>query len=452
MIKLLLSRGILFLSKMEDIYSLLLIFTLILLNGSFVAAEFSIARVRKTHIDHIAESSEPEHSKVQIATAKLLQKILANMNDYISACQVGITVASLALGAVAEARIEKWIRPLIESVGLNLDTHVISIVLAIALLTFFHVILGEVIPKNLAIIDPEKISFNLAYFLRFLYLLFKIPVYILNTCSNFILGLLGIELNFDDTVHSEAELKMILSSSQEQGVLEAEEEELIQNVFEFNDTLARDVMVPRSDMICLNDKLTIAEATHEVNKTTHSRFPVYHEKIDNVIGYVTIKDMLKTYERGNTDNNIKSLANDALKVSDGMYVIDLIKIMQEKKKPLAMLIDEFGGVSGLATIEDIIEEIFGEIEDEHENEDEDIRQLENGDYLVDGLLNLADVNDALGTDLKSSRFDTIGGYVFGLIGTEPKQGSKVEVNGHVLKVEKHERNRVKLVRVSKVKT
>ncbi len=437
---------------MEDLYSLLLIFTLILLNGSFVAAEFSIARVRKTHIDQIAESSEPEHSRAKIATAKLLQKILTNMNDYISACQVGITVASLALGAVAEARIEKWIRPMIEGAGLSLESHAISIVLAIALVTFFHVILGEVVPKNIAIIDPEKISFNLAYFLRFLYLLFKVPVYILNSCSNFILGLLGIELNFDDTVHSEAELKMILSSSQEQGVLEVEEEQLIQNVFEFNDTLARDVMVPRSDMICLNDKLTIAEATHEVNKTTHSRFPVYHEKIDNVIGYVTIKDILKTYEKGNTDNNIKSIANDALKVSDGMYIIDLIKLMQEKKKPLAMLIDEFGGVSGLATIEDIIEEVFGEIEDEHENEAEDIQTLDNGDYLVNGLLNLADVNEALGTDFTSSRFDTIGGYVFGLIGTEPKQGSKVEVNGCTLRVEKHERNRVKLVRVSKPKS
>jgi putative hemolysin len=188
-----------------------------------------------------------------------------------------------------------------------------------------------------------------------------------------------------------------------------------------------------------------------VNKTTHSRFPVYHEKIDNVVGYVTIKDILKTYEKGNTDNNIKSIANDPLKVSDGMYIIDLIKVMQEKKKPLVMLIDEFGGVSGLATIEDIIEEVFGEIEDEHENEEEDIQKLENGDYLVAGLLNLQDVNEALGTDFESSRFDTIGGFVFGLIGTEPKQGSKVEVNNYILRVVKHERNRVKQVRISQKK-
>jgi putative hemolysin len=132
-----------------------------------------------------------------------------------------------------------------------------------------------------------------------------------------------------------------------------------------------------------------------------------------------------------------------------MYIIDLIKIMQDKKKPLVMLIDEFGGVSGLATIEDIIEEVFGEIEDEHENEEDDIQKLDNGDYLVAGLLNLNDVNEALGTNFKSSRFDTIGGFVFGLIGTEPKQGSKVEVNDYILRVEKHERNRVKRVRISK---
>ncbi|MDA0771456.1 MAG: hemolysin family protein [Cyanobacteria bacterium] len=435
---------------LENLYSILLIFGLILLNGSFVAAEFAIARVRKTHIDQIVESENNSYSPSQIQAAKILQKMIVNINDYISACQVGITIASLSLGAVAEARIEKWITPLIHQFALPLDEHVVSIIIAISIITFFHVILGEVVPKNIAIINAEETSLNLAYFLRALYWLFKFPVHVLNTCANLVLRLLGVELNFDDTAHSEAELKMILSSSQAQGVLEAEEEQLMQNVFHFNDTIARDVMVPRSDLVCLNDKLSIAEAAHETNKTTFTRFPVYHEKIDNIVGYISIKDILKSYETGNTDNNIKSIANDALKVTDGMYLIDLIKVMQENKKPVAMLIDEFGGVTGLVTIEDIVEEIFGEIDDEDEEETYEIQELANGDYLIDGLTNLEDINEALGSHFKSSRFDTIGGYIFGQIGTEPKIGDTIQIDGYTLCVEQHGKNRVREVRVSKI--
>ncbi|MDD9899277.1 MAG: hemolysin family protein [Candidatus Melainabacteria bacterium] len=435
---------------LETLYSILLILGLILLNGTFVAAEFAIARVRKTHIDQIVESEPGQYSDGKVKAAKVLQKMIVNINDYISACQVGITIASLALGAVAEARIEKWIEPWLAHIEFPFDSHIISITLAIALVTFFHVILGEVVPKNIAIINPDKTSLRLAYFLRSLHWFFKVPVHALNACANFVLGVMGIELNFDDTAHSEAEIKMILSSSQEQGVLEAEEEQLIQNVFDFNDTIARDVMVPRSDMICLNDKLSIAEASHETNKTSHTRFPVYHDKIDNIVGYISIKDILKTYETGNTDNNIKSIANDPLKVSDGMYIIDLLELMQEKKKPMAMLIDEFGGVSGLATVEDIVEELFGEIEDEDEEETQEIQELANGDYLIDGLVNLNEVNEVLSSNFNSSRFDTIGGFVFGSIGTEPKIGDEVVVDGYLLSVTKHSNNRVREVRISKL--
>ncbi len=433
---------------MDTLFSILTILALILFNGCLVAAEFSVARVRKTQVDQIAENTEGNYSEHEVKTARLVQKILLNINDYISACQVGITISSLALGAVAEAKIEVWIGALIQELPFYVDVHAISIVLAIALVTFFHVILGEIVPKNIAIIQPEIVSFNLAWFLNTLHFLFKIPVMILNFSSNLILRLLGIESNFSDSAHSEQELKMLLSSSQAQGVLEEEEEELLQNIFAFNDTLARDIMVPRSDMVCLNDKLSIAEATKQTNKTTFSRFPVFHERIDNTIGYVSIKDMLKTHEKGDTDNNIKSITNDVLKASDGIYIIDLIKLMQENKKPMAMLIDEFGGISGLLTIEDIVEEIFGEINNENENVSEPIQQLDNGDYLVDGLTKIGDVNEALGTTIESSRYDTIGGYIFGHIGTEPKIGDKVEFNGHILSVEKHANNRVKLVRIS----
>ncbi len=219
--------------------------------------------------------------------------MVANINDYISACQVGITVASLTLGALAESRLEKLIQPYIsDSLPFGIESHTIAIVLAIGLITFIHVILGEVVPKNIALLNPEDVAFKLAYFLRFLYLLFKLPVRILNTCSSLILKSFGIETNFSDYAHSEDELKMILSSSQAQGVLEEEEEQLIQNIFEFNDTIARNVMVPRSDMVCVSSDSTVEDAAKIANRNSYSRFPVYKDRVDNIIGYFTIKDIL----------------------------------------------------------------------------------------------------------------------------------------------------------------
>jgi CBS domain containing-hemolysin-like protein len=437
---------------MEHIPSLLLIIFLIFLNATFVAGEFAIARLRRTQINHIAEAdpenNEHNYSKSKIKTAQLLKTITSKLNDYISACQIGITIASLALGAVAEAEISQLLTSIFASFNIHYQGHSISIVLSIAIITFFHVILGEVIPKNISIINPEGVAFALAGYLRVLYLLFKFPVKILNWFSNTALKILNIEANFDDTKHTEDELKLILSSSQAQGILEEDEEQIMQNVFEFNDTIAREIMVPRSDIFCLSSEINIEEAARAALSSTFSRFPVYQEKLDNIIGYCTIKDIFNAYQAGKTQKNIKSIISDALKVSDGMFVFDLFKLMQEKKKQIAILIDEFGGTCGIVTTEDIVEEIFGEIEDENDNQEtKPFIKMENGDVLVDGLQLIDDVNEELGTNFKSEHYDTIGGYVFGLIGTEPNVGDIIETDSHRIRVEIHTDNRVRQIRL-----
>jgi putative hemolysin len=334
------------------------------------------------------------------------------------------------------------------SFNIHYQGHSISIVLSIAIITFFHVILGEVIPKNISIINPEGVAFALAGYFRVLYFLFKFPVKILNWFSNTALKILNIEANFDDTKHTEDELKLILSSSQAQGILEEDEEQIMQNVFEFNDTIAREIMVPRSDIFCLSSEINIEEAARAALSSTFSRFPVYQEKLDNIIGYCTIKDIFNAYQAGKTQKNIKSIISDALKVSDGMFVFDLFKLMQEKKKQIAILIDEFGGTCGIVTTEDIVEEIFGEIEDENDNQEtKPFIKMENGDVLVDGLQLIDDVNEELGTNFKSEHYDTIGGYVFGLIGTEPNVGDIIETDSHRIRVEIHTDNRVRQIRL-----
>jgi CBS domain containing-hemolysin-like protein len=433
---------------MEDLPSIFLIFGLIFLNGAFVAAEFAIARLRRTQVDHIAEDGSGNFDKGTVKAAKILQDILEHINDYISACQVGITISSLALGAVAEAQVKDMIAPLIGKLPFYLDAHSIAITFAIAFITFFHVILGEIVPKNLAILNPEKLAFKLVYFLKFLHLIFRLPIYVLNKSSDFCLKLVSADFkDHNGHTHSEAELKLILSSSQAEGVLEEEEEQLIQNVFDFNDTIARDIMIPRTDMTCLRDSINIREAAELTNKTSFSRFPVFHERLDNIVGYVNIKDILKAFERGHSEESIMTITNEILKVPDGMYIIDLIKLMQQKKKQLAVLIDEFGGTSGLVTVEDIVEEIFGEIEDEDETSKIPILKVNNSEYLIDGLVTLDELNSKLDIDFHSDHYETIGGLVFGLIGTEPKFGDKVDYNGYRLIVEKHSKNRVRSVRL-----
>jgi CBS domain containing-hemolysin-like protein len=433
---------------MEDIPSIFLIFSLILLNGAFVAAEFAIARVRKTQIDQIVESENGLYDKKTKKKAKTLQEILQNMNDYISACQVGITMASLALGAVAEAKIEKLISPWLGSLEYDLNSHGVSIVISVAIISFFHVLLGELVPKNIAIFNPEKTSLYFANFLKLIHGIFKFPIFVLNASSAICLRIIGIDLNENSAaIHSEDEIKLILSASQAEGVLEEEEEQLIRNVFEFNDTVARDIMTPRTDMFCLPYDISIEEAARRTNEVSYSKFPIFQEGLDNIVGYVGLKEILKAYSESKDSDNILSISKDTLKVPDGIYVIDLIKLMQQKKKQMAILIDEYGGTSGLVTVEDIIEEVFGEIDDDNEIPSVPIMKLPGGEYLIDGLVYIKELNEKLGTNLESEHYDTIGGFVFGLIGTEPKDGDQIEYNDIRFVVEKYSDSRVRSIRM-----
>lgn len=429
---------------MDEIGPISLIIALILLNGILVAAEFAFARVRKTQIEHIIESGTEKERK----SASLLLKIVEDINNYVSTCQVGITVASLALGALAEVRVEHWISPWLETLPYDIDSHAVAIFIAVTLITFFHVVVGEVVPKTLALKHPEEVGMALAGFLEFLHVTFSIPVFILNESSNICLRVMGIEPVVAERAHTEAELKKILSSSQEEGILEEEEEELIQNVFDFNDTVAKEIMTPRTDMVSLEEDMTIEQAIKKMNETGYSRCPIFKERLDNITGYVTIKDVVAKYSDGEGDKPLKSVKTDILKVSDGVFVIDLMKNLQKKKRQLALLIDEFGGTSGLVTTEDIVEEIFGEIQDEHEAElEQPIRQLDEKEFVVDGLVTLKDLNEEIGTKFESEHYETIGGFVFGLVGSDPKPGDRIEHEGYTLIVDKHDNQRVRVVRI-----
>ncbi len=436
---------------MEDIgpvlVPILVVTFLIVLNGAFVATEFALARVRKTKIEDIAEGKDPEYHGISVIQAKQVRKMLDHINDYISTCQIGITVASLILGAYAEAKFVLLLEPVMEHLPLPVDPHVVAITIALSLITCLHVVLGEVVPKSMALAKPEDVSLGFAYFISPIQSVLQFPVWLLNQTSNNILKMVKIDPVIGEVAHSEDEIKRILSTSQEEGILEQDEEEMIQSIFEFNDTVAREIMTPRTDMYCLDETLTVEQAIPKVHEAGYSRYPIYKERLDNITGYIIIKDLFAAFSEGKNSLKIKTLAKTAITVPDGTLCIHLMKELQRKKKQMAILIDEFGGTSGLVTIEDIVEEIFGEIQDENEPSLEPVIELSNGQFIIDGLVTLEDVNDEVGSNFESEHYDTVGGFVFGLVGPHPKRGDKLDYEGYTLYVEKHDKQRVRTVRI-----
>lgn len=419
---------------------------LILLNGFFVAIEFALARTNKTRIEQIASEGN--------RTATLILKALNKIDSYISASQIGITISSLALGALGELTIASHLIPLVEvwvPLGLtDITAHSIALPLALLIVTYFHVVIGEIIPKTIAFINPEKAAFFFIWPLEVFKILTNPLVLILNASAAAILRLFRITDLRTTFVYTEDELKMLLNVSHEEGVLEEAEKEMITNIFDFPDTVAREIMTPRTDMICIAATETIEGALKLVVESKHSRIPVFEESIDNIIGVITTRDLLEQTYLGNDKKVVKEISKQIIKVPESKPLDDLLTELRRKYLQMAIVIGEFGGTSGLVTIEDIVEEIVGEIRDEYDTEADPIQVLPNSDILIDGKLTIDEVNEKLGTKFSQEHYDTIGGFTFGLIGQEFNEGDEVSCDGYVLRVEVKEKDRVKLLRLKKL--
>ena len=430
---------------MEYILGIVVGFILVLINGLFVAIEFALARVNKTRI----EQKVKEGSK----TASLVLNALNKIDSYISASQIGITISSLALGAIGELTIAKLLMPVVERfvdpTVTTLTAHSIALPIALLLVTYFHVVIGEIIPKTVAFVNPQKTAFILIWPLEIFKFLTLPLVKFLNVSASSILRLFGITDLRTTFVYTEDELKMLLNVSQEEGVLEESEKEMITNIFDFPDTVAREVMTPRTDMICIEANERIEDVISSIIESKHSRVPIYENSIDNIIGVITTRDLLEQIHSGNNYIPVKEIAKGLIKVPESKPIDDLLTELKRKSLQLAIVIDEFGGTSGLVTIEDIVEEIVGEIPDEYDTELEPIQVLPNGDILADGKLTIDEINEKLGTNFSKEHYDTIGGFTFGLIGKEPNVGDEVENSDYILKVEIKDNQRVKQIRLKK---
>jgi putative hemolysin len=403
----------------------------------------ALARVRRTRIDQMAERGN-----------FFAKKSIPHLNDperFISACQLGITIATLLLGAAGESALAEDMASWCRSLGgqLNVPESIIkslalsSYIFAFAFTAFIQTIGGELLPKMLTFSRAEKVLLWIIVPMHFWCVITSPFLKILKGTTGFLLRLLGVkDVPSIESAHTEEELKALVTASHDEGVLEPEEEEMLHSVFDFSDTTAVEVMTPRIGMICVPATCTIKEFVNLALKHGHSRLPVYEQDIDNIFGVVHIRDGLRAMVEHRENAQVREYARNILIVPQNKNLKDLLTQFKQSKTHMAVIMDEYGGTQGLATLEDLLEELVGDIADEHEIVEEFVVPQEDGSILVDAKLDLEDFNERLNLEVEDDEFNTIGGHVFGQLGREPVPGDQIETEEYILRIEESDRHRI----------
>lgn len=432
---------------MVDVLSvggLLLALFLVALNGFFVAAEFAFVRIRSTTVETLVEDGR--------AGAATLANAIDSLDDYLAVTQLGITISSLGLGWVGEPAVAALIEPVLESV---LPAGVISLVafaIGFGFITFLHVVFGELAPKTIAIQKAERISLLVAPPMKVFYYLFLPGIVVFNGTANFFTRLVGVSpASETDETLSEEEILLVLTRSGKQGTVDIEEVEMIERVFDLDDTAVRQVMIPRPDVVWLPADLPLSELRSTIVEAGHTRYPVLEgENNDQVVGFLDVKDVLRAIEDGADEGTTaRDLARELIIIPETGRIDDLLSGFQRDRSQMAAVIDEWGSFEGIVTIEDIVEELVGDIQDQFDVEVEErepsVERLEDGAYAIDGSVSLSNVNDALDAEFERAEYETIGGLVLDRLGRVPEVGDEVSVDGYRLTVEEVEGARISTV-------
>ncbi|NHA05390.1 HlyC/CorC family transporter [Mucilaginibacter sp. HC2] len=402
---------------------------LVLLNGFFVAAEFAMVRVRGSQIEIKAKSGS--------GVAKVARGILHNLDGYLAATQLGITIASLALGVVGEEVATNIVIRGFMAIGITLSGGFItaSHILAFTFITVLHIVFGELAPKSIAIQKSVRTVLTVSLPLRFFFVFFKPLIWLLNGFANFILRLLGINtLEGGEAHHSSEELQYLLEQGKESGALDSNEHELIQNVFDFNERVVKNIMVPRTKISGIDISSTKEELLDMIITEGYSRMPVYDDVIDKIIGIVHAKDILPLLAR-NEEIVLKNIIRKPYFIPETKKINDLMAELQQKRIQIAIVLDEFGGTAGMVTLEDIVEELVGEIQDEYDEEKPIVEKVNDREFIVNALAPIYDVNEHLPHDLpEDGDFDTVSGWLGDIFGKIPDVGEQKESNGYNITV------------------
>lgn len=429
---------------MQILVNIVLVMFFVLMNAFFVLAEFAMVKVRKSRIELLASRGG--------IVAKYTQEVVKDLNNYLSACQLGITLASLALGWIGEPTVAKMIKPPLEYFGLSENTiHLIAVGVGFLIITGLHIVIGELIPKSLAILNSEKFSMATAIPLVYFYKSTFPIMWLFNHSTSLLLKLMGYSMiDEHEVAHTDDEIKILVEESYKHGLIDKTEYTYVDNIFEFTDKIVRDVMIPRIDMVSVFIEDSFAEILELVMKERYSRYPVCEGDKDNVVGFIHIRDLYE-HKIANNANTINTFIRKIITVSETIPINDMLKKFQKEKESIAVVIDEYGGTAGIVTVEDILEEIVGDLKDEYDDEEKEIETIDENTFLVKGSVHLDKVSDLTGVEFPEDEYDTLSGFLISQIGKIPSPNEKpvVEFKGITLRVQESEDRRILLVKIKK---
>ncbi|RTQ94517.1 HlyC/CorC family transporter [Lysinibacillus telephonicus] len=421
-------------------------FLLIAATAFFVATEFAIVKVRTTRIDQLVAEGNKKAMKAK--------KVISNLDEYLSACQLGITITALGLGWLGEPTFDLILHPLFEMFHLDPRlSGVLSIVVAFVIVTYLHVVVGELTPKTFAIEKSEELTLNLSGPLLLFHNIMYPFIRALNGSARALSGLFGYKMASESEVaHSEEELRMILADSYKGGEINHSEYEYVNSIFEFSDRTAKEIMVPRTEIVSIEKDLTVKEVFDVMGVEQYTRYPITDGDKDHVIGLVNLKHLLTAFIKNpaNGDKPVIDYMQPIIRVFETVPISDLLLKIQQERIHMAILMDEYGGTSGLVTIEDIIEEIVGDIQDEFdEDEIPEVQEISSGHYILDAKMLLEEVNDMLGTNIEDDDIDTIGGW-FLTQRFDAVEGDSFDFEGYEFKIKELDGHHILYIEVTKL--
>ena len=426
---------------LDIFWTLLLVFA----NGFFVAAEFAIVKVRASQIELQAKSGSN--------VAKIAKNITEHLDKYLAATQLGITLASLGLGWIGEEVMTKVVSQMFSYFHIDVSqgwAKGLGVFLAFGSITLLHVVLGELAPKSIAIQKPVATTLKVAVPLRLFYWLLMPLIFVFNGLANFLLKLIGIHPHPNDANHSSEELQYLLDKGKESGALNISEHELIKNVFDFNERIVKNIMVPRTKIIAVEVDDSAEEFINTVTEEGYSRIPIYDDNIDKIVGVVHTKDILPLLVKGQ-EVELKSIMRKPYFIPETKKINDLMAEFQQKRIQIAFVLDEFGGTSGMVTLEDIVEELVGDIQDEYDEETPVVEQISDTEFMIDAGASVYDVNEYLPIELpESSDYDTIAGLVSHIFEKIPDVGESTEELGYRFTIMKKTQQNIEYVKLDVV--
>ena len=420
-------------------FALVIFVLLLVVNAFFVAAEYAFVRVRGTQLQELIETGS--------ARARKAMRILLSLDSYISAIQLGVTLAALGLGLVGEPVVARILEPLFEPLGAvsPVLVSVLSFLVAFALVTYATVVIAELAPKYLALERALPLALWTAYPLDAFHSVMRPFTKVINASALGVLRLFGVRPGAEDQAHSAEELRMLVAASTKNGMLQESERILVGNALDFAETLVRQVMVPRTEIVAIPDDTTVAGVVEVLKQSPFTRLPVYHEDLDHIVGVIHVKDVVGAAP----ERLVRDIMRKPLYLPETTHLDRALAQFRRERVQLAIVVDEFGGTAGLVTLEDVIEELVGEVQDEFDREAPMLRE-EGGVYLINGLMTLNELRERLGLDLADEPYDTVGGMIFGRLGRLAQVGDTVDAERYRFTVTAIDGRRVAQVKAKKL--